>query len=76
MVVIHNNDTNSVQEVMLILMVATSCSADEAYMETWEAHTYGKAPVHFADRETCQDVAKVIETIGVLTDVCPEWNES
>ena len=75
MTVIFNNDHNSLDEVMLILMRATGCSKDEAYVETWEAHHYGKAPVHFASEAECKKVASIIESIGVLTDVRPEWND-
>jgi ATP-dependent Clp protease adaptor protein ClpS len=75
MVVIYNNDSNSMDEVLLILMCATSCDAEEAYMEMWEAHTFGKAPVHFADEGECRYVASVIESIGVRTTVSPEWED-
>jgi len=73
MVVIYNNDTNSVDEVIDILMRATGCDAQEAIIETWEAHHYGKAPVHFAAESACREVATVISTIGVKTEVAPEW---
>lgn len=73
MVVIFNNDTNSVDEVVAVLMQATGCTLEEASIETWEAHHYGRAPVHFAGREKCQEVAGVISRIGVKTEVRPEW---
>jgi ATP-dependent Clp protease adaptor protein ClpS len=75
MVVIFNNETNTFDEVMEILMRATGCDAEEAYMEMWEAHTYGKAPVHFAAQSECESVAGVIATIGVETSVCREWED-
>jgi ATP-dependent Clp protease adapter protein ClpS len=75
MVVIYNNERNSMDEVTEILMLATGCDAREAAMEMWEAHTFGKAPVHFADREACLEVAGIIETIGVRTSVCREWED-
>lgn len=74
-VVIHNNETNSVNEVVSILMAATGCDAEEAVIETWEAHTFGQANVHFADVKECEDVALVISSIGVRTEVLPEWND-
>ncbi len=74
MVVIYDNDTNSVDEVLAILMLATGCPPEEAAIETWEAHTYGKAPVHFATREECQRVCSLIQEIGVRTEVAPEWD--
>lgn len=75
MVVIYNNDTNSMDEVIAILMKSTGCTTDEAYIEMWEAHTYGKAPVHFAQRTECEIVASMIATIGVKTQVRREWEE-
>jgi ATP-dependent Clp protease adaptor protein ClpS len=75
MVVIFNNETNSFDEVISVLMEATGCGIEEAAIEAWEAHTYGKAPVHFADRQTCTNAAALISTIGVKTEVAPEWDD-
>lgn len=74
MVLIFNNDTNSMDEVVDILMVATGCELEEALIETWEADTYGKASVHFSgDRSECDGIATTISSIGVKTQVTPEW---
>lgn len=75
MTVIFNNEANSLDEVVAILMEATSCDLEEAAIETWEADTYGKAPVHFASQEECHRVAGVISRIGVKTEVSPEWDD-
>jgi hypothetical protein len=75
MVVIYNNDTNSMDEVVEILMFATGCNSEEAQIETWEAHTYGKAPVHFATKIECDDVAAIIAAIRIKTEVAREWND-
>jgi ATP-dependent Clp protease adaptor protein ClpS len=72
-VVIHNNETNSVDEVVNILMIATDCDLEEAMIETWEAHHFGKANVHFAAKPVCEEAAQVISSIGVKTEVQPEW---
>ena len=50
-------------------------AVEEAEIETWEAHTYGKAPVHFSSKEECERAAGVIATIGVKTEVAPEWDD-
>lgn len=76
MVLIFNNEFNSFDEVIGMLMKATGCMAEEAYIEAWEAHTYGKAPCHFAERTECEVVAAMISTIGVRTVVQREWEES
>jgi ATP-dependent Clp protease adaptor protein ClpS len=73
MVVIYNNEINTLDEVIAILLDATGCTAEEAAIETWEAHTFGKASVHFASRNECEQVATMITSIGIRTDVSPEW---
>ena len=75
MIVIYDNDTNSMDEVVSVLMRATGCDEEEAAIEMWEAHTYGKAPVHFASREECETAAGTIAAIGVRTEVAPEWDD-
>jgi ATP-dependent Clp protease adapter protein ClpS len=73
MVLIYNNDHNTMDEVMAILMLATRCDEEEAYIEMWEAHTYGKASVHFGSQTECQAVSEVIASIGLKTEVVDEW---
>ncbi len=75
MVVIFNNDTTTVDEVIDVLMQATGCDMQEAYTEMWEAHTFGKAPCHFASQNECAEVAAIIGTVGVQTEVVPEWED-
>lgn len=75
MVTIFNNDTNSADEVVDVLMRATGCDLMEASIEMWEAHHLGKSHVHFADKGTCTEVAQVISEIGVRTEVEPEWQD-
>lgn len=75
MVVIFNNQTNTFDEVILALMRATGCDKAEAEIEAWEADHYGKAPVHFATKAECEQVASVISSIGVKTEVLPEWED-
>jgi ATP-dependent Clp protease adapter protein ClpS len=75
MVVMYNNDHNSMDEVIEVLMVATGCDIQEAYIEMWEAHTFGKASVHFANRQECDDAAGIISAVGIKTEVTLEWQE-
>ncbi len=75
MVMMFNNDVNTIDEVIEVLCRATQCGLDEAEIETWEAHTYGKAPVHFASQDECTSVAEVISAIGVRTEVEREWTD-
>lgn len=75
MVLIFNNDETAFEDVIGILMRATGCGEQEAYFETWEAHHYGKAPVHFSNQNECEIVAAMIASIGVRTQVRREWDE-
>lgn len=71
-VTVFNNDYNTYDQVIGILVVATRCSMDEAYMETWEVDNLGKSVVHQASEDECQKVAAVISTIGIRVDVSKE----
>ena len=76
MTLIFNNERNSMDEVVDVLMRATGCDEDEAAIEAWEAHTYGKAPVHFAAREECGRVAEHRSSgSGCGPKSTPEWDD-
>jgi ATP-dependent Clp protease adapter protein ClpS len=67
-VTVYNNDFNTWDEVIHILMSATSCPYEEAHMETWEIHHQGSSVVHQACEEECSKVAAVIATIGIRVE--------
>ncbi|CEK15707.1 ATP-dependent Clp protease adaptor protein ClpS [Chthonomonas calidirosea] len=71
-VVVYDNDYNTVEEVIRILIAATHCSFEEAAIETWEIHHLGKSVVHHADKEECERVASIIATIGIRVEVRQE----
>ena len=73
MVVIFNNDYTLIEMVILALMRATGCDQEEAEIEAQEAHLLGKAEVHFAAKVECERAAAIISSIGVKTEVRPEW---
>lgn len=75
MLVIFNNDHTTVGEVIAVLMLATGCDQEEAEIETWEAHHFGKAAVHFGTIGECAKAAKIIGRVGVLTEIRKEWEE-
>jgi len=75
MVVIFNDDVTPFDIVIAALMRATGCQEREAEIEAWEAHTFGKAPVHFASKNECENAAAIISSVGVKTEVSPEWND-
>lgn len=65
LVIVWNNDTNTFDEVILILQRATGCALAEAEMETWEIHHLGRSIVHHGEQEECERVAAIIGTIGI-----------
>jgi ATP-dependent Clp protease adaptor protein ClpS len=71
-VTVFDNDTNTYEQVMAILMLATSCTAEEAYMEAWEIDHLGKSVVHQACEKDCCDVAAMIAKIGIKVVVSEE----
>ena len=71
-VVVYDNDHNSFEEVMMILMVATKCNFEEAQLETWEVHNLGKSVVHHGSQDECERVAIVIRQIGIKVEVLSE----
>jgi len=74
-VTVYNNEHNTYDEVLMILMIATNCDAEEAYIETWEIDHLGKSVVHRAAESECQSVASIISTIGIQVEVSQEWND-
>lgn len=72
MVTVYDNNYNTWAEVMHILQVATCCTPEEAYIETWEIDHLGKSIVHRAGKEECENVSSVIRTIGIRVEVSRE----
>lgn len=71
-VTVYDNDFNTVDEVMAVLLIATECTPDEAYIETWEVHNLGASVVHHSSEEECRRVAAIIATIGIRVEVSEE----
>ncbi len=71
-VTVYDNDYNTYDEVMTVLMVATGCTADEAYIETWEIDHLGCCVVHHASEPECREAAEIIATIGIRVEVSKE----
>ena len=68
-VIVFNNEYNTYEQVIDILMRATGCTAEEAWIETWEIDHLGCSVVHHADEEECNRAAAVIATIGIKVEV-------
>ena len=71
-VIIYDNDFNTWDQVVNILCRATSCTTEEANIETWEVHNLGKSVVHHGSQEDSQRVANTIRTIGMRVEVIEE----
>ncbi len=70
-VTVFDNNKNSYDEVMSVLMHATCCTSEEAYIEAWEVDHYGKCIVHTACQTECETAANVIATIGIKVEATP-----
>ncbi len=71
-VTVYNNDENSFDEVETVLMIATGCTPEEAFIEAWEIDHYGSCVVHRADENECRGAAEVIAVIGIRVEATPE----
>lgn len=71
-VTVYDNDYNDYEQVIAILMIATGCTAEEAYMEAWEIDHLGKSVVHQAAEKECREAAEVISKIGIEVTVSEE----
>lgn len=75
MAVIFNNDHTPFDVVIRAIQAATRCDQTEASIEAWEAHHYGKAPIHFASESECVFAQTIMLAAGVKTTVELEWND-
>ena len=71
-VTVYDNDSNTYEQVIMILIVATGCSPEEAYIEAWEIDHLGKSVVHHGAKEECEHAASIISTIGIRVEVTAE----
>jgi ATP-dependent Clp protease adapter protein ClpS len=71
-VTVFDNNHNSFEEVIMILLIATQCSMKEAEIETWEVHNLGRSVVHHGSREECERAAAVISQIKIAVKVSKE----
>ena len=68
-VIVYDNDKNTYDQVVGILMKATACTLEEAQIETWEVDNLGKSVVHHGGQEECERAASIIRTIGIRVEV-------
>jgi ATP-dependent Clp protease adaptor protein ClpS len=69
-VVVHDNDFNTFDEVIKILMKAVpGITYEQAVAYTYEIHTTGAAVPYTGPKERAEAVAAVIRTIGIKVTV-------
>jgi hypothetical protein len=71
-VTVYNNDYNTYEEVIAILILATACHYEEAYLEAWEVDHLGRSVVHHGKETDCQRVGDIIAKIGIRVEVTQE----
>ena len=71
-VTVFNNDYNTEDEVIMILIVATGCNFEEANLETWEIHNLGRSVVHHGRECDCRRASEIIAKIGIKVEVNQE----
>ncbi len=71
-VTVFNNEYNTWEEVVFILMAGTGCTEEEAEIETWEIDRLGKSVVHHGEQNECENAASIIARIGIRVEVSQE----
>ena len=71
-VTVFDNDHNTAEEVVVVLIVATGCTVQEAEIEMWEVHNLGRSVVHHGGKSECEKVAETIRQIGIRVTVTEE----
>ena len=72
-VVVHNNDVNTIDEVVVILQKAVpGMSLMEAIGYTYEIHLTGAAVVFTGDLDEAERCANTIRSIGIKVTVEPD----
>lgn len=71
-VTVYNNDHNTFEEVIAILMIATQCTFEEADMEAWEIDHLGRSVVHHGKESDCRRAAEIIGKIGIKVEASQE----
>lgn len=67
--ILFNDDTHSMDEVIVQIILAIKCSPEHAYNIMLEANNTGSAIVLSGSKERCEHVSSVLEEIGLATKV-------
>lgn len=70
-VILFNDEDHTFDEVIIQIIRATGCGAEEAELLTLEVHHRGKAMVYSGPLDVCLRVSSVLEEISLHTHI--EW---
>ena len=68
-VIVYNDEIHTFEEVIVQLIKATGCSAEQAEQHAWTIHTEGKDCVFEGDFEDCFRVQGVLREIQLVTEI-------
>ncbi|MFQ5508410.1 MAG: ATP-dependent Clp protease adaptor ClpS [Leptospirillia bacterium] len=68
-VILYNDESHSLDEVVLQVQKATGVSASQAFEITMEAHTKGRAVCYSGPIEKCEKVASVLREIKLTVEI-------
>lgn len=68
-VILYNDDIHSFDEVIMQLIKATGCTAQQAEAHAWTVHTEGKDTVYEGTFEECFRVQGVLREIQLVTEI-------
>lgn len=68
-VIVYNDEIHTFEEVIVQLIKATGCSAEQAEQHAWRIHTEGKDCVYEGDFEDCFRVQGVLREIQLVTEI-------
>jgi len=70
-VILLNDDWHTFEEVIIQLMRATSCTAEQGAAIAYEVHTKGEALCFTGSKERCELVASILEEIELKVRLEP-----
>ncbi|OZC02746.1 ATP-dependent Clp protease adaptor ClpS [Rubricoccus marinus] len=68
-VILFDDDIHTFEEVIVQLVLATNCSAQEAEQHAWRVHTEGKSRVYEGSFEECFRVQGILREIQLVTEI-------
>jgi ATP-dependent Clp protease adapter protein ClpS len=68
-VVLYNDETHTINEVILQIQKATGVSLETAFEITMTVHTKGQAICYTGTHTECEKVASVLKEIGLTVEI-------